>query len=1240
MAIAQSTVGGITGTVSGPDGLLPGATVTITDSQTGKVSTTVTNDSGGFKFEQLNFGTYTLKVTATGFKSFIANDVKVDAGQQYTLNPKLEIGDVSAQVTVQAGAEIINSSSAELSTTVSPKQVLDLPINGRNPLSLLNLQAGVNPTSSSINGQRSSSVNYTRDGINVQDNFIRNGGFVSDRPTTDNTGEFTVVTQNAGAEVGNGGSTQVQLVTPRGGSDFHGALYIYNRNSKFAANEFGNNSAGRDANGDENAPRPFLNRNQFGGKISGPLPIPGFGEGTPAFFKDKGFFFFNYEKFLLRQQSSQTTTTLLPAFRDGTFNYTDLGGVARTVNVLSGTGFTGAIPAGSGGVLGVDPTIQARILANLPASGNSSITNGGLTQQNLFNVTDNTTRDSFVSRVDVQINDNNNIYGVFRHVDNNDNRPDVEFGFDTTPFVNVTSKERFFVAAWQSIFANSITNEFRVGYTDGGPFFAQSPNFPTDFLIGSLPFITDPLPSFQDQGRQTKLYTVQDNASYSRGNHTFRFGGEFTSQIIDSQTNGNKVPIFNITTTGNTATPRLPLALFPGGINSTDRGRADALRYLLGGIIGSGSVAANFQGPALGPVIGTGQIQNFRYETLAFYLSDQWRIKPNMTLTLGLRYDYFTPVRNPEQVYLEPDLEGAEAIEDVRTNLLDPTGQYVIVGTNSGKPGEFFKPDRNNFAPNLGFAWSPGAKSGPLKWLFGGEGRSTIRGGFKIGYINDEFVTSTDNAFGGNQGLNSTVRALQNGSSSINARFDNLPAFVLPPFQTPPQSFAFGNANAGNFFNTAFAVDPNLQMQKNYEYSLGFQREIGWNTAIEVRYVGGQSDSLFKAFDFNQVDITSNGFLADFLNARQNCRIQAASVGNTLDQGCTSVGNSGLPGQVDLPVFAQLSFGGLLTNGTIRSRVQEGLAAELAVTYFTNGLQGNVQFRPNPNVGPADYLTNSGKYRYNAAQIEIRRRFSDGLQFQANYNFQKILTDAGSDNQSRFNPLLDLANPGLEYSRADYDRTHTINVNANYELPFGKGKAFFNQGGVVDKVLGGWQITGIMNISSGAPISIKDINGTLNRTGRSNRQTANSSLTESQIKDLVGIYHLNGRVFYIDPSVIGPDGSATNGNVEAAPNAAFPGQVFFRAQPGQTGTLQRAFLNGPWYYNVDAGLIKNIRFGERFNIQLRAEAFNVLNKTNWIIGENTGTFDIDDNAGTTFGEIPLANTRSPRIMQFAFRFEF
>jgi len=338
-----------------------------------------------------------------------------------------------------------------------------------------------------------------------------------------------------------------------------------------------------------------------------------------------------------------------------------------------------------------------------------------------------------------------------------------------------------------------------------------------------------------------------------------------------------------------------------------------------------------------------------------------------------------------------------------------------------------------------------------------------------------------------------------------------------------------------------------------------------------------------------------------------------------------------------LPVFASLPSGGLLTNTTILNSIIAGTAADLAVTYFTNGLAGTLPFRANPNAGPVDLLSNGGKYRYNSLQAEIRRRFTQGLSFQANYTFQKILGDIQSDQQTRFDPILDLNQPELEFARTDYDRTHTININAIYELPFGSGKRFLNEGGLVNAIFGGFQFTSIINISSGTPISIKDPVGTLNRGARSGRQTAFSNLTADEIKKLIGIFKApNGTIYFIDPSVIAPNGTATGGNVLGTPGS-FAGQVFFRNQPGQTGNLSRNFFNGPMYFNWDAGLIKNITFKESLRLQLRAEAFNVLNHTNFFIGANSNIFNV---ASTTFGQIASSSTYSPRIMQFAVRFEF
>ena len=217
-ALAQSTAGRLVGTVSGPDGSLPGATVTVTDDQSKKEQTVNASGDGAFTVSQLDPGTYTVTVKVNGFKTFTATGVKIDANRDYSLNPVLEVGGVNENVTVVAGADVINSSTGDLSSSVTPQQIKQLPLDGRSPLSLIPLQAGTAKSSpfsvTSINGQRTSFTNLTRDGINVNDNFIRANAtdFSPERASSDDTGEFTITTQNAGADQGYG-AAQVQLVT-------------------------------------------------------------------------------------------------------------------------------------------------------------------------------------------------------------------------------------------------------------------------------------------------------------------------------------------------------------------------------------------------------------------------------------------------------------------------------------------------------------------------------------------------------------------------------------------------------------------------------------------------------------------------------------------------------------------------------------------------------------------------------------------------------------------------------------------------------------------------------------------------------------------------------------------------------------------------------------------------------------------------------------------------------------------
>ena len=1229
-ALAQSNTGSLTGTVSDASGVIPNATVTITDNKTGRERTAQTTGEGTFSFTLLDVGTYTVKVTAAGHKTYTATDVKIDIGSQYSLSPVLEAGNISENVTVVAGAEIINSTTGELSNTVSQRQVVELPLNGRNPLTLITLQPGTSSnglTNTTINGQRSSFTNITRDGINVQDNFIRANAtdFVPDRPNVDDTGEFTIVTQNAGADSGYGAS-QIQLVTPRGSNDFHGAVYEYNRNSKFAGNSFFNNFNGTKL--------PFLNRNQFGGKVGGRI------------IKDKFFFFGAFERFMLHQGTITTRTIPLPNARNGIFTYVDNSGVTRTVNI-----FTLAATAGVAGTppTGINSTIASRFLANIPTAGNSTDVGDQLnTTGYRFAQQSNQDRWAYTTRWDYVINQNHAVNVVYNYKKEFLMRPDVDNGgYNTTPFGFQFAHTPFLAAAYHGSFSSKFVNELRGGYQGSDPTFDRN-NVPTDFFL-TLALVSSPESTFQRQGRNTKIYNLQDNATYNWGNHTLRFGGSYdrfkvnpfgppafsSSTIPTFAEGGGSTPAFSLTQF-NTAMGCVS-ATGVNCINTSQLGVANNLMTFLGGSVGSGNLTFNVKDKTSGFQPNTETNRNMEFSHWSGYFSDQWRARPTLSLNLGLRYELFTPVKETAGLALEPVI-GSQTPQQA---ILNPAGTYDYVGGNSGITNSYFKTDKNNFAPVLSVAWAPNFdKERLLGKILPGEGRTVFRAGFRQSYVNDEFIRSADNATSGNAGL---IQAVTQGG--LNARVGALPSFTAPVFQVP-RTYAQNNALAANF-GTVFGINPSLQVPKITEFNVGIERELPGGMAIEARYVHGQSSNLVRGLDFNQVRIFDNGFLTDFNRALNNLNL-GLSANCTSGAGCQplSVLNTAA---FNSPAIG-LTAAQLLANSTITNAIRAGTPGQLAFIYLASALTGNSVLLNNPNTGVADLDTNSALYRYNSAQIELRKRFQKGWTFQANYTLQKTLTNAAGTGQTRFDPLIDNANPRLEYAPADFDTFQVFNFNTIYELPFGKGKTYLsNAGNWLDRLIGGWEVTSIIRYSTGAPLLITDNRGTLNRAGRSGRQTPQTNLTLPQLKALVGVFRTPCGIFGIDPQVINIDlakcqqgirasrVAGYNAGIGAAPfgQAPFPGQVFFLNGPGQTGNMPRNFVGGPHFFNWDASIIKNIRITEKTKFQLRAEAFNLLNHANFFYSGN-------DVSSTSFGRITSTFTSSSaqRVIQFVGRFEF
>jgi hypothetical protein len=1241
--MAQSNTGRLVGIVSDASGVVPGANVIVTDTKTGKERTVVATDDGSFTAPQLEPGLYTVTITAPGHKGFTASDVKIDVGRDYTLNPTLEAGNISENVTVVAGADVINASSAELSNTVSPRQIQELPLNGRNPLNLITLQAGTSANGAqgtSINGQRPSATNITLDGLNIQDNFIRANAssFTQIAVSTDDVAEFTLTTQNAGGDQGFGAS-QVQLVTPRGSNEFHGALFEYNRNSLFGANSFFNNAggnysttdplvvAGLKTAGNPKNPKTFRNFNQFGGKVGGPI------------LKNSLFFFFNYEGQRDRVSQSSLRTTLTPSARQGLFTYIDTGGVTRQINLFSlpiaNVGTAGAPPVPTS----VNPLIQSRFIANLPTGNSIEAGDQRNTTGYRFSQFANTDYNNFTGRVDYDLNSNNAINAVIKRQRLNGFIPDFADanGFSAVPAAGQNVPGDSYVGAWRSTISANFTNEVRAGYAHVFPGFPQLQTEPANFFV--LPLVTNPESTFLFQGRDTKTYTVQDNADYFWGNHNLSFG--FQSQF-NSALRLNRGGVLLSSTLGvGTNTPQITTAqftntaLFPGGIGTTDRTNANALFALLGGIVNAQAQTFNVIDASGGLVPGEGFRQDYAYSNYNFYLQDQWKVAPRLTVGLGLRYEIWPGLRERNGVLSEVIIpQGMTATQA----LLDPNGGLQTAGTNLGN-NQLFKTDKNNFAPSLSIAYQPQFSNKFLNSILPGDGRTVIRGGYRVSYVNDEFLKASSGEGDQNSGKRENVNPV-----NLNLRADQVIPLATPSILIP-RTFVQNNARLGGL-NSVAMTDPNIQLPANHEYTFGIQREIGFQTALEVRYVGAFSSNMTRYTDVNAPDIVNNGFLADYLRARSNFALTGLF-------NCTTAQNAGCQALQVFPRLATLNGtpGGIgsatvAPNATVASLITTGVPGQLAVTYTGSFLQGTVPFQANPNIGLGLLLSNTARYNYNALQLELRRRFSDGLYFQANYTFGKTLSNAPGTDQRRFEFQLHPSRDDIEYSRAQTDTQHVFNFNGIYELPFGHDKRFFSGAGSwLNRLVGGWQVNTIVAVQTGAPIGVFDPRGTFGSNARSTRNTANSSLTRDQIKDLTGVFRTPCGIYLINPAVLNINqANLASGNcsalgsgraAEGFGSTPFPGQVFFNVAPGEVGNLERFFINGPTFFNVDASVIKNIPITERVRFQIRGEVFNMLNRANFGV---TAGQQLQNINAANFGRITA--TFAPRVVQFAGRLEF
>jgi hypothetical protein len=1305
------STGSISGTVVDPNkAVVAGATVVITNDATKQEITVVTNDEGYFRVPSLNSGTYTATVTGQGFKKTIVTAIKVDVGLPSTIAVQMALGAPSEEVTVTGGGELLRTENATVGTTLTGRQITDIPTASRDALDLVLAMPGTatpgRPRTSTVNGLPKGALNITIDGINVQDNLLRSsdGFFTYVRPKTDAVGEVTVSTSNPGAESSGEGAVQIKFVTQGGSSDFRGGVYWYHRQPAFNTNYWFSN---RDLPPDPvtgSAPQQRILLNQYGGKLGGPIWIP------KVFGRDKAFFFVNYEEYRLPEKSPLRTRTILsPQAQSGIHRFNNATNVVGVPNLTcvpnpapattwqcSFDVLARATSLANSTIPGtVDPTISTllgQIRSSISGFTVVDTGNPNLQQVSFFN-TGGQTRKFPTVRFDFNPWKDHHIeniwnYQVFRSSVDFLNGADPVFpGFpnfgsqDSNRFSNAT--------AWVWNINKSIVNEARFGLVGGTSLFSANVD-PTQFtnqggyaLNISAAGITNGYTRTGFERRNSPVQQFTDTLTWNTGNHSFSFGTNYT-QINLWRIAGNAVPAINF---GLSST--LDSSAFTGitsGLPSAAQAGAAALYATLTGRITS--IAASANSDESGTLTYNGPLfQAAQQKEYGFFGQDTWKLRPNLTLTAGLRWEIQGPFIPKNDSFTIASLEGLWGESGVG-NIFKP-------GTLTGSPTVFTKladgakiwdTDVNNFAPSLGVAWQPNWSKGFLRNIFGDAGQTVIRGGFSRAFIREGTNTFLS-IIGSNPGP--SISATRNITGTpFPLSVGNLFRNGVPGAPAIPSSLTF--PYQGTITDSVNVFDPNLETGYVDSFSVGIQRELTSDMAIEFRYVSNRGKNLWRQYDINEINVVENGFLNEFQLAQQNF---VANVQCAATPGCTgggahfryrgpNTGTNPLPiimayfsGQAPTAANAQNTANyssTLFANTTFTSLLNVLSPSPLTFAATIGGSTNASLFEPtrisagipinffyaNPGKrgGGAFLVDNSAKTWYDAFQFEFRRRLTKGLLVQLNYTFSKSLTNTYASSSVNFDQPGTLRE-GLDVRRGQspFDVTHAFKTNFIWELPVGRGKWLAGDSpNWVNHLVGGWGMNGNIRWQSGTPFNF----GNVQLVG----------MTLKELQDAVGIYYgqadaagtqTNRDVYFLPLDIRQNTYRAFNiglvSNVatftQGAPTGRYIAPANFngcvQAYSGQCG-FQNLVLKGPDFFRADISVVKKIRFTERISGEIRAEFLNAFNNINFLAGAAGNDVNTIGGLGaTTFSRFTAAyqdtsTTNDPggRLTQFVVRLNF
>jgi hypothetical protein len=840
------------------------AAVTLTNIDTGATRTMTTGSTGEYEFVQLPPGKYRLAVEKQGFRRYENRGLELLVRTPATVNVTLEVGSVNETVFVTTEAPALNTSDASLGTALTRNQVRQLPLEGLNVPDLLSLQAGVAYTgnrpdmnrdmdtrSGAVNGAHSDQSNITLDGVDVNDQS-RGYAFTSVLPVTvESLQEFRVTTTNYNADQGRSSGAQLALVTRGGTNGFHGSLYESHRNTITSANDYFVKQSEL-SSGQPNTP-PKLIRNIFGGSLGGP------------FWKDRLFFFVNYEGRRQREENSVLRIVPSDTLRAGTIQYKDVNG---GITSLTAAQITSIDPLG----LGPNPVMLA-YFKSFPEPNDLSVSDKLNFVGFRFRGPVATNDDWYIARADFNITRNGSHTLFWRGALRNDAQGGVPYLPGGPSEQTLVDYSKGFVVGYTAALRSNLTNTFRWGYTRqsvGNK--GNNDAAPVIFFRG----INDNSTSNNSSLAVTRSRTFQlpvhnfvDDVSWTRGHHTLQFGtniaflrnprNSFANSFSEGITNASWLPKAGIANTGTLMDP--VLSGFPAVDPSFNNSYDYPLIALLGAVT---QVNANYNYNRDGSVFPQGAplTRRFASDSYEFYAQDSWKIKSNLTFTFGLRYSLFSPPWETNGLEVTPtmslgdwfSLRGQHMLQGMGS-FADPPVTFDLAGPANGKPS-FYNWDYHNFGPRIAVAWSPNASAGLLKSLFGGPGKTSIRAGFGLVYdrIGQGLLTTFDRR--GSFGMSTSLTNLAAVETLATApRLTSLTTIPTKDFApAPPGVFpqTFPNENQAGGFAATWGLDSSIKTPYSYTIDFSVGREVARNFSIEVSYVGRLSHRLLALEDLAQ----------------------------------------------------------------------------------------------------------------------------------------------------------------------------------------------------------------------------------------------------------------------------------------------------------------------------------------------------------------------------------------------------